>query len=142
MLSADPSIDPTDPFQRTAQTFPQLSEEMAERIGRYGSEEWLEHGTPPLCAATATPISLVLDGAIEIFEQQDDDSIKVFTTHSKHQFTGELTLFNEREILVSGRAHQATRVVRVRRSDFRRMMQSEPDIAEIVMRAYILRRSA
>ncbi len=141
MLSADPSIDPTDPFQRTAQTFPQLSEEMAERIGRYGSEEWLEHGTPLFVRGDRNAdFFLVLDGTIEIFEQQDDDSIKVFTTHSKHQFTGELTLFNEREILVSGRAHQATRVVRVRRSDFRRMMQSEPDIAEIVMRAYILRR--
>ena len=30
--------------------------------------------------------------------------------------------------------------MRVKRADFRRMMQSEPDIAEIVMRAFILRR--
>jgi thioredoxin reductase (NADPH) len=41
---------------------------------------------------------------------------------------------------VSGRARGDSRVVRVKRSDFRRLVSNEPDIGEIIMRAFILRR--
>src|SRR5665213_1715650 len=141
MPTADASLDPTDPFQRIAQTFPQLSEEMVERIGHYGAEELFAPGAPLFMRGDRnTDFFLVLEGTIEIFEQEEDDRVKVLTTYTQRQFTGELTLFSEREILVSGRARRAARVLRVKRGDFRRMMQSEPDIAEIVMRAYILRR--
>jgi thioredoxin reductase (NADPH) len=142
MATADAPLDPTDPFQRVAQTFPQLGEDMVERIRHYGREERLAPGTPIYARGDRNcDFFLVLDGAIEVYEHGDDDTVRVFTTHRDRQFTGELTLFNEREILVNGRAGaEPTRIVRVRRADFRRMLQSEPDIAEIVMRAYILRR--
>jgi thioredoxin reductase (NADPH) len=39
-----------------------------------------------------------------------------------------------------GRAGEQTRVVRVKRPDFRRLVSGEPDIGEIIMRAFILRR--
>ena len=35
----DSAIDPSDPMAREAQTFPHLSDEMAARVARYGSEE-------------------------------------------------------------------------------------------------------
>ncbi len=35
-----------------------------------------------------------------------------------------------------------SRVVRVKRADFRKMLSAEPDIGEIIMRAFILRRVA
>jgi thioredoxin reductase (NADPH) len=142
MATADPSLDPTDPFQRVAQTFPRLAEEMVARIRHYGSEELLAPGTSIFSRGDRNAdFFLVLDGAIEIYEHSDDDEVRIFTTYHAGQFTGELTLFNEREILVNGRAGaEPSRIVRVKRADFRRMLQSEPDIAEIVMRAYILRR--
>ena len=141
MATADGTIDPTDPFERVAQTFPRLSAEMVARIGRYGAEEALQTDQRVFTRGDRnTDFFLVLEGEIEIFEHGDDDAARVFTVYAEGQFTGELTLFNEREILVNGRAGQPSRVVRVRRADFRRMLQSEPDIAEIVMRAFILRR--
>ncbi len=141
MTSADAALDPTDPFERVAQTFPRLNAEMVGRIGQYGSEEQLETDQRVFTRGDRnTDFFLVLDGEIEIFEHGDDDTARVFTVYAEGQFTGELTLFNEREILVNGRAGKPSRVVRVKRADFRRMLQSEPDIAEIVMRAFILRR--
>ena len=141
MTSADAALDPTDPFERVAQTFPRLSAEMVGRIGQYGAEEQLETDQRVFTRGDRnTDFFLVLGGEIEIFEHGDDDTARVFTVYAEGQFTGELTLFNEREILVSGRAGKPSRVVRVKRADFRRMLQSEPDIAEIVMRAFILRR--
>ena len=41
---------------------------------------------------------------------------------------------------MSGRAGADSRVIRVKRADFRRMVIGEPDIGEIIMRAFILRR--
>lgn len=42
----DSRIDPSDPMAREAQTFPIVSEEMATRIARYGSEERFEARAP------------------------------------------------------------------------------------------------
>ena len=64
----------------------------------------------------------------------------VLTVHRERQFTGELDLFNDQQILVSARTGINSRVVRVKRADFRKMLSAEPDIGEIVMRAFILRR--
>jgi thioredoxin reductase (NADPH) len=64
----------------------------------------------------------------------------VVTVHHARQFTGEMNLFNDREILVSGRTCEDSRVVRVRRADFRRLVSTEADIGEVMMRAFILRR--
>ena len=61
--------------------------------------------------------------------------------HTEQQFTGELDLFNDRLILVGGRIGPGGgTVVRMNRAAFRRMLAAEPDIGEIVMRAFILRR--
>ena len=60
--------------------------------------------------------------------------------HAERQFTGEVDLFNDHAILVSGRAGEDSRVIRVKRADFRRLVSGEPDIGEIMMRAFILRR--
>ncbi len=43
-------------------------------------------------------------------------------------------------MLVSGRAGADSRVLRIGRADFRRLVANEPDIGEIMMRAFILRR--
>ena len=83
---------------------------------------------------------LVLEGSIEIYEVDAAGQPHVLTVHGERQFTGELDLFNDQQILVSGRTGVNTRLVRVKRVDFRKMLSAEPDIGEIVMRAFILRR--
>ena len=136
----DPA-DPTDPYEREGQTFPRLTDAQAERVGRYGTEETLAAGTLVYeRGERSVDFFLVLKGAVEIFDTDPQDRVKVVTSHDEREFTGEMDLFNDREILVSARAKGETRVVRVKRADFRRMIAGEPDIGEIVMRAFILRR--
>jgi thioredoxin reductase (NADPH) len=133
--------DPTDPYEREAQIFPRLSEEQARRVAAYGSEETLAAGALAFARGQrSVDFFRVLEGAIEIFDLDARDRPNVFTTHAARQFTGEMDLFNDRQILVSGRAAGETRVIRVKRPDFRRLISSEPDIGEIIMRAFILRR--
>ena len=141
MLTPAADADPTDPYQREAQTFPRLSDEMAARVAAYGREEHLPQGTLVFSRGErSVDFFLVLQGAIEIFDRDQDGQPNVFTVHADRQFTGELDLFNDRQILVSGRTGVDSRVVRVKRPDFRRLVTAEPDIGEIIMRAFILRR--
>ena len=133
--------DPADPEARTAQTFPRLSEEMARRVASYGTEETLAAGTLLFeRGQRSVDFFLLLDGRIEMYDLDRWGAPHVFTTHTERQFTGELDLFNDREILVSGRTATPARVIRIARAGFRRLVTGEPDIGEIIMRAFILRR--
>jgi len=82
------------------------------------------------------------DGTIEIFDRDAHGVPQVFATVGTGQFAGELHMFNDREVLVSGRARGGCTVIRIRHGEFRKLMTGEPDIGEIVMRAFILRRVA
>ena len=138
-----PDYDPTDPLNRGPQIFPKLPLRMVERIAEYGAEEALRPGTLILKRGQrGSDFFVVLQGEVEIFETDAEGAEHVIVRHAERQFSGELDLFNDRPIFVSGRTVTMTRVIRVARADFRRMMASEADIGEIVMRAFILRRVA
>jgi thioredoxin reductase (NADPH) len=141
-LASEPEYDPSDPYAREGQTFPRLSPDMASRVAAYGAEERLPAGTLVFGRGErSVDFFFVLEGNIEIFDVSPEGEPNVFTVHGQRQFTGELDLFNDREILVSGRTGEDSRVVRVKRADFRRMVSTESDIGEIIMRAFILRRT-
>jgi thioredoxin reductase (NADPH) len=134
-------LDAADPYAREAQTFPVLPAEMAKRVAGWGAPETLADGALVFeRGQRSVDFFLVLDGAIEIFDLDPEGRPHVFTVHGPRQFTGEVDLFNDRQILVSGRTRGATRVVRLKRDVFRRMIAAEADVGEILMRAFILRR--
>ncbi|MBO1022647.1 FAD-dependent oxidoreductase [Methylobacterium sp. SD274] len=140
-MTDTPLAADTDGDERTAQTFPRLSDEMERRVAGYGTEEILPEGSLIFTRGQRrVDFFLVLAGRIEMFETDHDGTARVFVVHTEGQFTGELDLFNDREILVSGRTVVETRVVRIDGAAFRRLVTAEPDIGEIIMRAFILRR--
>lgn len=135
------TTDPSDPYQRETQTFPQLGSDLIARIRGYGVEDVVRSGDFLYRRGDrAADFFLILDGEVETFDEGPSRERNVFTTHGAGQFTGETNFLNGRESLVSSQACSDTRVVRVSRPEFRRLMAAEPDIAEIVMRAFILRR--
>lgn len=135
------AFDPSDPYLRAAQTFPALPAEMIARVALFGEEETIAEGAMLFRRGDrGVDFFLCVEGAIEILDVDAKGHECVVHVHEPGQFTGELDLFNDRKILVSARARQGTRVIRVGRADFRRMIAAEPDIGEIVMRAFILRR--
>jgi thioredoxin reductase (NADPH) len=143
-MTSDPAnsnLDPSDPYARQAQTFPRLSPEMTGRVAAYGREERVAKGTVLYeRGQRSVDFFLLLEGSIEILGGIGDCEPDLVTVHHAGEFTGELDLFNERQVLVSGRACEDSRVIRVKPADFRRLVSAEPDIGEIVMRAFILRR--
>jgi thioredoxin reductase (NADPH) len=133
--------NPSDPYRRAEQTFPRLNADQIARAIVFGTVESLPQNTILFERGDRTvDFFLVLEGNIEIYEHAPDGGIEVFTIHAESQFTGELDLFNDREILVGGRMGADGRVARLNRVQFRRLLAAEPDVAEIIMRAFILRR--
>jgi thioredoxin reductase (NADPH) len=133
-------FDPASPDVREAQTFPRLSPEMMDRVAGYGSAESL-----PAAAVLfergerSVDFFVVVEGSIEMFDY-DHHEPRVFVTLTPRQFTGELDLFNDRKVLVSGRTGSDSRIIRIPRIGFRQLVTGEPDIGEIIMRAFVLRR--
>lgn len=139
-LSEPKYLDPSDPYARLSQTFPTFHDEHIDRIKSFGIIEKLDKGTVVFERGEKTvDFFVVLSGNIEIYEHRQD-GIKVFTVHTEKQFTGEVDLFNDRKILVGGRMGEVGEVIRINRTNFRKLIATEPDIGEIVMRAFILRR--
>jgi thioredoxin reductase (NADPH) len=135
------SLKSDDPYARTAQIYPVLGADLVERIAHYGTREKIAEGATLFHRGDRhADFFLVVEGEVAIFRTGDAGDDEILTVHVAGQFTGELDHVNARATLVTARAHAASQVIRVRSDDFRRMMTGEPDIAEIVMRAFILRR--
>ena len=101
--SGPEQLDPSDPYAREGQTFPRLSAGMAQRVAFYGREEALRAGEFVFeRGQRSVDFFLVLDGAIEIFDSDEHGMSREVTMLREGQFTGELDLFNDRQILVCG----------------------------------------
>ncbi len=134
------AVNPSDAYARPAQTFPRLTDEQLERASEFGVVQALPRGTLLFDRGDrAADFFIVLEGHVEICEPTLA-GLKVVMKLEEQQFTGELDLFSDRECLVVGRMGSIGRVARIRRAQFRRLLAAEPDIGEIIMRAFILRR--
>ena len=129
-----------DPYQRRAEIFPKLTADQILRASRFGSVEPMPEGAVLFRRGERTvDFFIVLEGCVEILSQ-DCDGPQVVTVHRDREFTGELDLFNDRKILVDGRMGADGRVIRIPRPEFRKLLLAEPDIGDVIMRAFLLRR--
>ena len=139
-VAASEALDPSDPYARRTETFPRLTPDQAERVVAFGVVQPLARGTALFeCGDRRVDFFLVLDGFVEVYESRGTAE-RVMYTHQKHQFTGELTIFNDRAVIVGARMGADGSVARLSPPQFRRLLAAEPDIANVVMRAFILRR--
>jgi thioredoxin reductase (NADPH) len=122
---------------------PTLTGNMLQRVRTYGSEETLpckamlfERG------ARGVDFFVVLDGRIELFQQKYNGIATIMVTLTDGQFTGELDLLSGREALLSCRAAKPSCILRISRHDLERLMRTELDVADLILRACMRRRAA
>jgi thioredoxin reductase (NADPH) len=142
-MTPTPAPEAADPYARTEQIFPRLTADMVGRAMGYGQVVSLPEGGLLFGRGQRTvDFFIVLEGAVEILAASAGAGQQptLLTVHGPHGFTGELDLLNGRETLVSARARPGTRLLRLDRPQFHRMLQTEADVAELAMRAFILRR--
>jgi thioredoxin reductase (NADPH) len=86
-------------------------------------------------------VFLVLEGAIEVFDNDSFGTTQIIQILRAGQFNGEIDLLSDRQALTSARTVEDSQLVRISRADFERLITGEPDIGEVIMRALILRRA-
>ncbi len=125
---------------RRAQMFPKLTEGQVDRLRRAGEERKFAAGEILFQDGEShVPMYVVLEGAIEVFHPRSGGEDLV-TVHEVREFTGEADALSDRRTLVRARARTDSRVLRIERSKVRTIVATDPELSEIFLRAFILRR--
>lgn len=132
---------PTDALAtRRAQMFPALTEAQIAHVMRFGAERALTEGEILFDeGASDVPCFVVLEGEIEVVHLHNRTEEPI-TVHRRGEFTGEVSLLSDRRSLVRARARTAGRALRIDRPHLKRLVQTDAELSEVFMRAFILRR--
>ena len=127
-------------FERLEHIFPTLNEAHIARISArgkkreaHGGEVLVEPGDNNL------PFFLVLSGALEITRPTSNGEEAV-VVHQAGQFSGEVGILSGRPSLVRARMRDAGEVIEVDHSILQELIETDSELSEILMRAFILRR--
>src|ERR1700733_10225162 len=121
--------------------FPELTEDMIERLRKYGRHEHF-----PADETLYSPgdrrgdMFVVLDGEIDIILSSAESEANIYARHCKNNFTGEFTLLNSQGSVVEARTAAPSTLLRIQRAEFQHLMRAEGDIATVIVAACIWRR--
>ncbi|HLV78795.1 MAG TPA: FAD-dependent oxidoreductase, partial [Chthonomonadaceae bacterium] len=125
---------------RAPQAFPTLSTDQIERICAHGrlrpvtaGEVLVEPGDE------SVSLFVVKRGKLQVF-RVFGDSETFIVEHGPGQFSGEIILLSGRPALGRIRAAEPGEVLEVDRENLLALVQTDPELGEILMRAFILRR--
>ncbi len=132
-----------DPYLgRRDQMFPRLTPAQLDRIAAVGVRRGIRKGEVLFeLGEQNTGFIVVIEGAVEIVRPiaGRDEPVIVL---GPGEFTGEINMLSARRNIVRGRAATDGLVVVVDREHLRALVQRDFELSEILMRAFILRRTA
>ncbi len=119
------------------ETFPKLTEEQRARIAVFAHERRFADGELLWDQGDGNrPLYVVLEGKITIIAGADD----FVTAHEPGQFSGDVDMLSGRPAVVRGRAMGDTRVLELPAAHLRSLVQTDPELSEVFLRAFIFRR--
>jgi thioredoxin reductase (NADPH) len=127
-----------------ARLFPTLTVPQIERVATHGRRRALQEGEVLVQPGQLKlPFFVITDGEIEIVRPADGVRLPqtIVTLHRPGEFTGEVNMLANRSALVMARATRPTEVIEVDRDQLLTLVQTDPELSDIFMRAFILRRS-
>jgi thioredoxin reductase (NADPH) len=86
------------------------------------------------------PFIVVLEGAVEIVETTRGTPHSI-VVHQPGQFSGDVDLLSGRPVLVNGEVIRDGRVLELSPADLRRAVDELPELGEIIIKAFLMRRS-
>lgn len=128
------------PSERNLQTFPVLDRAQIERIAVHGKTRRVERGEVLVEQGEETMrFFVVLSGRLEVL-QSDGDGERIVATHDTGEFFGDVHLLSGRRSIVRARMAIDGEVLELSRESLQSLVQTDSDLSEILMRAFILRR--
>jgi thioredoxin reductase (NADPH) len=125
--------------ERIDQIFPTLNSEQIARIAARGRKRQIQAGEILLDVGGHVRFFLVTAGTIDIFSVVGLSESLVVTLQPG-QFTGEVNLLSGRRGLTRIRAREAGEVIELEREELLDLLQTDTELSDMVMRAFILRR--
>jgi thioredoxin reductase (NADPH) len=142
MATANPEPLLPAPLTSSAeQLFPKLTPAQVARIATHGRRRAVQPGDVLL--EVSDPLArffVVVSGEIELVRVSGDAEQRVAVFRAG-QFTGELNLLSGRRALVRIRATEKGEVIEVDREQGMALVQTDSELGEVLMRAFILRRA-
>jgi thioredoxin reductase (NADPH) len=121
--------------------FPTLTPAQIDRIRAHGSERTVRAGEILVEEGALTvPFFVVKTGEIGIFRVTGCEGEEVVAVHRPGQFTGEVNMLSGRRSLFQMRVLESGEVIEMDRHSLQSLVQTDFELSEIVMRAFILRR--
>jgi thioredoxin reductase (NADPH) len=126
--------------ERREQLFPKLTPAQVKRIAAVGKHRQIEGGEMLIHQGDVTvPFFVVISGEIEIL-QPTANGVLAITNHLAGEFTGEVNMLSGRRSLVCARMKEAGEVIQLDRRGLQTVVQTDVELSEILMRAFIFRR--
>jgi thioredoxin reductase (NADPH) len=124
---------------RVEQIFPTLTEAQIARIAAQGSKRPVQRGEVLLDLGDQLQFFVVIQGKIDIVSVSGS-SESLIVTLTPGQFTGEVNLLAGRRGFTRIRVSEPGEVIEVQREQLLKLIQTDTELSDILMRAFILRR--
>jgi thioredoxin reductase (NADPH) len=137
--------DPVFPAQvpRYQETFPELTAQEIDRLGRYGARRKYSDGEKLFEAGKISPgMFIVLKGQVAMSQRDGLGHIAPIAEQGPGQFLADVGQLSTRAALVDGMAEGDVETLLIPTEGLRALLVGEAELGERIMRALILRRVA
>jgi thioredoxin reductase (NADPH) len=125
---------------RVDQMFPTLTPAHMERVSAHGQRRSISKGDVLFEAGDiAVKFFVVVRGQVEIVRPEIDSEVQI-RVYGPGQFNGEINMLSGRRVLGTGRVLESGEVIEMDREHLLSLVQTNAELGEIIMRAFILRR--
>jgi len=120
--------------------FPTLTPKQVARIATHGRRRSTTRGEVLVeVGDRAVPFFVVVTGEIEVLRRSDTPEA-VIVRHQAGQFSGEANMISGRRAIARLRVSEPGEVIELNREQLLALIQTDAELSEILMRAFILRR--
>jgi thioredoxin reductase (NADPH) len=124
---------------RSAQMFPQLTPVQLARLAAHGRKRSIHKGEVLAEPGDRPPMFVVLSGGIDIF-QPTLNGETLIVVHTPGKFSGDVGTLRGIGSVVRMRAREDGEVLAIDEAHLRTIVQTDSELSELFMRAFILRR--
>jgi thioredoxin reductase (NADPH) len=136
------AAQPSYPVTNVEQTFPKLTPDQVARVAEHGRLRRVERGEVLVgVGMPAASFFVVISGTIEIIQPgvNGEATLRVI---NPGEFTGEVSMLSGRRYIVTLRVAEPGELIEVKRDDLLALVQTDAELSEIFVRAFLLRRAA
>lgn len=125
---------------RPEHIFPTLTGEQVARIAEHGTRRPMQPGEILLREGSpVVPFFVVVSGRLDVFHMMERGP-EVIASHHPGQFTGEVSMLSGRPAMFRMIAGEPGEVLELDRTCLQQLVQTDAELGEILLRAFILRR--